>query len=755
MKPLFANLANILAIALLLHCGCREQPQPRTYAGSASCRECHERFYELWAPSHHGKALQPWSAELAAAIPPQEKPIEADGRLYEAVITPEKGTIHDDQGQTFNIAYAIGGKNYYNFLTLLDDGRLQVLPIFYDVRMRTWRNTTRSMLRHFDDDRQDTPIHWKDPLLTFNAACFGCHVSQIESNYDPETDTYATTWNEPGISCESCHGPASEHNRVCKAARKAGKVPEDLAIISWKDLTTEQQNDACNVCHAKAAPIAESFETGDRYWDNFDLTTFEDPDFYPNGMDLGENYTLGSWLLSPCATKGDLSCTYCHTSSGRYRFKTESPNNACLPCHEERQQDAEEHMHHPNGGATKCVDCHMAMHSFGGMNQSDHSMRPPMPNMSIEFGSRNACIICHTGKSNEWALAHIRDWHPDFDEDVKPEMHRARLVQALREGDLDILPDVFAFISDPDSNPLFATSMIRLLPRTGMPQQHEVLRKLVTDGVHPLVRSAAAAALDADRIPDDRPALFAALSDDYRLVRVRAAERLAALSDAEIPAPFRAPFATATNDMWNAYNLRLDNWTAHYNAGNIFFRQNRLQDAIRKYDRAHALRNDIAPPLINAAMSFAQLGNLKEAEIRLNKATKLPEPSAEAQFNLGLLYAEQGRTKEAEQALYKCLEIAPEYAQAACNLAILKAESDLPETFRLLTLATKADPNNPRYVETLGYYYMENNHFDLAYDLVDKAFKRGVYTPTIQRIRQELIRRQFESSPPTTLHPDQ
>ena len=36
------------------------------YAGSATCRECHEDFYELWATSHHGLAMQPYSDKFAA-----------------------------------------------------------------------------------------------------------------------------------------------------------------------------------------------------------------------------------------------------------------------------------------------------------------------------------------------------------------------------------------------------------------------------------------------------------------------------------------------------------------------------------------------------------------------------------------------------------------------------------------------------------------------------------------------------------------
>ena len=656
-----------------------------------------------------------------------------------AHITPERGWITDDQGVEYNIKYSLGGKNYYNFLALMDDGRLQVLPIFYDVQHASWRNTTLSMLRHFTDGQTpDAAISWRDSMLTFNAECFRCHVSQSESNYDPETDTYATTWKEPGINCESCHGPCSEHIRVCQAA-PTNTPPKNLELIAWNDLTVQQQNDSCAGCHTKGGAITGNFGTGDNYWDHFDLTTFDHADYYANGRDLGENYTMGSWLLSPCVAKGNLSCTYCHTSSGRYRFKEENENDACLKCHTERIVNGAEHMHHPTGGATKCIDCHMAMHSFGGMNQSDHSMRPPMPNLSIAVGSRNACIICHTNQSNEWALEHVREWHPDFDEYTAPEMHRSLLVQSLRNGDWEKLPNALNYISDPESDPLFVTSLIRLLPPSSSdPDQRTLLRKLTTSSAHPLVRSAAATALDADNIPEDRPALFAALNDKTRLVRIRAAERLAALPDPDVPSEYRAALDTALKEMWDANNLRLDNWGSHFNAANILMRQNRLKEASAKYDRAHKLRADIPMPLINSAMAFAQLGDLDQAENRLLKATQLPEPSAEAHFNLGLLYAEQGRLDDAEKQLTLSIEINPQNAQAAYNLAVMQAGKNYQETFRLLNLAIKADPYNPRYVQTLAYYYMQTRQPDLAKKVLEHAFERGLHTPELQNLYQQL-----------------
>ncbi len=54
---------------------------PASYTGSVSCRKCHEKFYQLWAPSHHGLAMQPYTAELARnKLSPQTEDI-AIGRF--------------------------------------------------------------------------------------------------------------------------------------------------------------------------------------------------------------------------------------------------------------------------------------------------------------------------------------------------------------------------------------------------------------------------------------------------------------------------------------------------------------------------------------------------------------------------------------------------------------------------------------------------------------------------------------------------
>ncbi|MFH1628866.1 MAG: hypothetical protein ABIE47_09120 [Pseudomonadota bacterium] len=59
------------------------------YIGSTSCRECHEKFYKLWAPSHHGLAMQHYTRELARkSLTPQTDDIVMGDYRYRAEIQP-------------------------------------------------------------------------------------------------------------------------------------------------------------------------------------------------------------------------------------------------------------------------------------------------------------------------------------------------------------------------------------------------------------------------------------------------------------------------------------------------------------------------------------------------------------------------------------------------------------------------------------------------------------------------------------------
>jgi tetratricopeptide (TPR) repeat protein len=526
-------------------------------------------------------------------------------------------------------------------------------------------------------------------------------VSQLSTNYDAKTDTYHTTWREPGINCETCHGPATEHNKIAKATAKDQPLPE-LRIMQTSTMTTEQRNDLCASCHAKAAPLTAEFRPQDRFYDSFDLVTLEDPDYYADGRDLGENYTLTSWSMSPCANSGKIDCMHCHTSSGRYRFGGEKPNSACLPCHEDKVGDPTRHTHHGAGGeGSKCISCHMPMTSFARMNRSDHSMLPPAPALTIAHKSPNACNLCHKDKDARWADTVVRHWRErDYQ---APLLKRAALVEAARRRQWARLPEMLSYIISPGHDAIFATSLIRLIPPTQGPEVGTALLKAVKD-TSPLVRGAAARALGQVATPESLQALIDATGDDYRLVRVRAAAGIAALPQVSVPPAYQAQVVRASDEYLASITCRPDQWTSHYDLGNYYLNRRETEKAVASYQAA--LKHDprAIMPMVNISIAYAQTGEIDKAEEMLQKALRLDPDGAAANLNMGLLKAQRNDLQAAERYLKAAFRADPRMAQAAYNLCIIAGTQRVGEAVSWCRKASTLRPDDPKYAYTLAFY---------------------------------------------------
>ena len=143
-----------------------ELPQELSlYAGSKSCIECHGKFYQLWSTSRHGLAMRPYTPEFARTnLTPQTKDLVIGKYRYRADIGSKAGWVleTDPKGKKkkYPILHALGGKNVYYFLTPLERGRLQTLPVAYDVHTKQWFDTAASGVRHFGSG----PARGTDPL---------------------------------------------------------------------------------------------------------------------------------------------------------------------------------------------------------------------------------------------------------------------------------------------------------------------------------------------------------------------------------------------------------------------------------------------------------------------------------------------------------------------------------------------------------------------------------------------------------------
>ncbi|RIH66751.1 hypothetical protein D1164_03920 [Mariniphaga sediminis] len=712
----FIRIAGIFIFVITTTISCVQQKSQQEttegFSGSESCIQCHEKFYKLWAPSFHGKAMQPVNAGFVKEYSlPESGFMEIEGKNYEIVYQDSSMVMIEKEGNEllnkYPLQWSLGGKNVFTFLAPIEKGKLQTIPLAYDMNRQTWFNYPESAVRHFTDQEEaDEALPWKDRMYTFNTGCYNCHVSQLSSNYDLTTDTYQTTWKEAGINCETCHGPSAEHVRVCMEAGE-GNVPDDLKIIVTSTFTPEQHNSSCATCHAKGSPITEKYMPGELYYDHFNLATLDDPDFYPDGRDLGENYTMTGWKMNPCLTESDIHCVTCHTSSGRNRFK-DNPNQACISCHTDKEETLTEHTRHlPDSPGSLCVNCHVPSREFvGHFIRSDHSFRPPMPEATIQFGSPNACNQCHTDKTPEWAnqIVKMRP-NGNYQEET---LYWAQLIKEARESKWDRLDEMLEIIRENKINEVVVASFLRLLTNCPNEKKWDTVIQAMKTNESPLVRAAAATTLSGNTSEKVKIALLTAATDDLRLVRVSVANSLSGFPDNRFSPEETQTVAKATEEYMNSLVARPDDWSSHYNKG--IFHQNRgeAQKALGSYETAARLYPEALMPLINSSVLYSYVGNQPKAEENLKKALEVDPGNEAASLNLGLLFAEQGRMEEAEQMLLSALNANPKQAVAAYNLSVIVSQRNPDKAIQYARIAAEARPEEPKYAYTLAFYQLEN-----------------------------------------------
>ncbi|MBN2780693.1 MAG: tetratricopeptide repeat protein, partial [Candidatus Marinimicrobia bacterium] len=662
-----------LSIAFLLLSSCDKTGS--AYMGSRSCIECHERFYDLWENSHHARAMMDFDRDFAGThLSPCDTFVTVGDDAFQYRLRSRGGFMVEKKSRRrYRISHVLGGKYVYYFLTPQEKGKLQTLPLGYDVSQNTWFDITSSGIR-FHQEMPDEALPWTDRRYTFNTACFSCHVSQLTSVYDIRDDSYQTLWLESGINCETCHGPAEKHNRIFLEARDRGTVPDSVHLMTFtqsRGWDADIVNAVCSYCHAKQIPLTPQYVAGEAYFQHFDLVGIEHPDFYPDGRDLGENYTFTSWRMSPCVRNSKLDCLHCHTSSGRYRQK-DDPNASCLPCHEARVANPVPHTYHKEGSpGNVCVSCHMPKTVFARMTRSDHSMRPPAPAATLAYESPNACNLCHTGKTPAWADSVLLSrYSGQFQSET---LEWSSYLNALRQGRSDLLENTLAYLSG-CGDEMIAAAIIRSLNSLHDERMIPYLLEKLEDP-SPLVRASAAGALGPYLNSELIERLSLLCGDPVRLVRIRAAAELAGVRLQDMPSGTRAAFADALAEYRQSLEVFPDNEVSHYNLAHLHEEQQRFSEARDAYLRALRLRPEFTEAAVNLALLYYELGRTDSALYYLESAISRDPHHAQAHLNTGLLYAETGRHGDAVKAFQTSYGLDPGPV-AAYNLAVLLSGSD-------------------------------------------------------------------------------
>jgi cytochrome c-type biogenesis protein CcmH/NrfG len=472
-------------------------------------------------------------------------------------------------------------------------------------------------------------------------------------------------------------------------------------------------------------PITASYNPGDRFYENFDLITLENTDFYPDGRDLGENYTMTSWQMNSCQQNSQLHCVTCHTSSGRYRFKSDDfaeANKACTSCHEENGRSYVQHTHHPlTGTSPKCIDCHMPTTRFGNMMRSDHSFRPPMPAATMKFKSPNACNLCHSDQSADWANKLVKQWKKN--DYQKETLYIGSLIDEARNGKWGKLDEMLNAIETNKYGEVFTNSLIRILTSCDNPKKWPVLvgaLKLEST----LSRSSAALGLLGYRNDQAEDALFLAAKDEILLVRLAAAQSLAVFPQERWNASRLELFRKVNAEYETSLISRPDDWSSYYNLGNHYQNLGNSTQALLAYNNSLKIYPDAIMPLINSSYLYSVSGDQTSAEANLRKALKVDPFNEAANLNLGLLMAEMQRMDEAEKALRNVFKVNGKNSTAAYNLSVIVSSRDFAESCKWSKLAMDASPDDPKFAYTYAYFLNENKNSVAAMTQLEKTIRK-------------------------------
>ena len=284
--------------------------------------------------------------------------------------------------------------------------------------------------------------------------------------------------------------PAASTSQAMEAGVK-GHTSKDIKIIRTLEFSHAQMNDMCATCHAKLVPLSTDFIAGEKFYDHYDLLTLEHHDFYPDGRDLGENYTFTSWSMSPCLKSGKLGLQPVPHAQrpAAVRRPRGQPVVPALP----RRDRREPHGPQPPQGRGHGQLVHRLPHADEPLRRhgrTDHSMRSPTPAATIAYKSPNACNQCHADHDAPWADQWVRKWYPR-DYQAEP-LRRAALLDAARKYDWKRLPEMLADVRNKQADEIYRNSLVRLLRGCSDPKKWPVLIAALKDE-SPLVRASAAA----------------------------------------------------------------------------------------------------------------------------------------------------------------------------------------------------------------------------------------------------------------------
>jgi tetratricopeptide (TPR) repeat protein len=616
-------------------------PQP-AYADPAVCSTCHAQIASTYSLTGMARAFSKVTgSEFKAGSRVYHKAsdrhytmVERDGKFYQRRHQIGFGG-QETNALELEAHYVVGSGNHARtFVHRTADGRLVQLPVsWYAERGGYWAMSPG----------YDRPAHL-DFRRVIDAGCMSCHngYPRAPVQHDLEGPKFDDPLPE-GIDCQRCHGPGRAHVEAIKSGDlEAGR----RSIVNPAKLDRERQLEACMQCHLESTSTPLPFQ----------IQRYENPPFsYTPGKPLSDYFVHfdhaagtpsrddkfeiagGAYRLrkSACFQRSEMTCGTCHNPHDipRGPKAVERYVAVCQGCHEGTHRSAVPQVPGVSAGAT-CIDCHMpkrraedAVHVV----MTDHYIQRQRARRDLVAERTEADSLKHGDYRGEVVLY----YPPTLPQTPENELYLA-LAQVQQGSNL--------------------TAGIRRLEdaiQKHQPQRPEFYYEL-----------ARAYSMTANYDADIRWCREALRRD---------ANFVPALKELAAAATTKGDLAQAREALEKAVSLRQDDANAFADLGNVYLRQDRVDDAQNVLQRALALNP--ALPLANNMMGLANLrqGNAVAAEANLREAIRAQPDLAEAHNNLGNLLAGRKAYAEAAHHFEKAIAHNPDYVEARHSYGVVLA----------------------------------------------------------------------------------
>ncbi len=691
------------------------------FLGDQACVNCHQEQFKDWKGSHHDKAMQ--VASDSTILGNFNNSVFKSQGVVSKFFT-NNGSYYvntegrDGKNHDFKIEYTFGVAPLQQYIVKFPDGHYQCLRTAWDTEKNKWFD----LYPDFKVVHSEW-LHWSRGGLNWNNMCADCHSTNVRKNYDSETHSYDTKYALINVNCEACHGPGKTHVEKANSLGNNYKSDGDLKMTlgtAPKDLV-----DQCARCHVRREQYSEFYNFEGTFLDHYYPQLIANNLYHPDGQILDEVYVYGSFLQSKMY-QNNVTCTNCHNPhSLKLRFEG---NMLCAQCHDTKDYDTpSHHFHEANSEGSQCINCHMTGKIYMGNDyRRDHSFRIPRPDLSLKYGTPNACTQCHTDKDDSWAWENYQKTHG-----TPKNKHFSDLLSPALTGD----PHGFEMLRELAKDTIYpeiarASGVLAMGNYADANTINEMLSFL--DDESPLVRGATIDALNDVNSGEYANYFLPLLKDEKRTVRIKAFLAIAALNEFQIQDDYKmfydkvekeffahldvtsdfsggrakkALFYLKKGDITNAIKwyekaLEIDdqNNMIRTNLANLYYRNNRYEEAEKAFKTIIEQEPDYAQTYYSYGLLLAELNRVKEAIVQMKLAIKHMPDNIRFYYNLSLLYDKVNDLKNAEAIAVKGLKLAPQNDSLLYVLAyVYQKQGELNKARNIVQQLVQLYPNNQQY----------------------------------------------------------